>query len=61
MCAACGPGQVHGELISPVVDPGRPAPPRFAALRNRDCRVYLVGSLLSMCADNVEQQFWECM
>jgi MFS family permease len=54
MCAACGPGQVHGELVTPGVEPGRPAPPRFAALRNRDCRWYLGGGLLSMCADNVE-------
>ena len=29
-------------------------PARFGALRNRDCRTYLGGGLLSMCADNVE-------
>lgn len=32
------------------------APParRFAALRNRDCRTYLVGAALAMMADNIE-------
>jgi MFS family permease len=28
--------------------------PRFAALRNRDCRPYLVGAGLAMMADNIE-------
>jgi MFS family permease len=30
------------------------APARFGALRNRDCRAYLGGSMLSMHADNIE-------
>ncbi|WP_375387017.1 MFS transporter [uncultured Amnibacterium sp.] len=29
-------------------------PRRFAALRNRDCRTYLVGAALMMMADNIE-------
>src|SRR4051794_7370643 len=32
----------------------RPAPRRFAALRNRDCRPYLIGGALAMMADNIE-------
>jgi MFS family permease len=31
-----------------------PAAPRFAALRNPDCRPYLFGAALAMMADNVE-------
>ncbi len=31
-----------------------PAPARFAALHNRDCRPYLAGTMLAMMADNVE-------
>ncbi|MCW2808014.1 MAG: Transrane secretion effector, partial [Marmoricola sp.] len=27
---------------------------KFAALRNRDCRTYLVGGALAMMADNIE-------
>ncbi|GGP55629.1 MFS transporter [Saccharothrix coeruleofusca] len=45
MCAACNPTDA-----APV--PPRPA--RFAALRNRDCRTYLVGTGLAMMADNIE-------
>jgi MFS family permease len=30
------------------------APPKFAALRNRDCRPYLFGAALAMMADNIE-------
>ncbi|WP_035856599.1 MFS transporter [Cryptosporangium arvum] len=30
------------------------APARFAALRNRDCRPYLIGAALAMMADNIE-------
>jgi MFS family permease len=43
MCATCGvPAHV-------------PAPARkFAALRNADCRTYLVGAALAMMADNIE-------
>ncbi|WP_406138983.1 MFS transporter [Streptomyces sp. NBC_01089] len=33
--------------------PGAPAP-KFAALRNRDCRPYLFGAALAMMADNIE-------
>lgn len=41
-------------------NPGEPraappsAPARFSALRNPDCRIYLIGGMLSMMADNVE-------
>jgi MFS family permease len=42
----------------PAPQPAGPAPvegpARFAALRNRECRTYLGGGLLSMMADNVE-------
>jgi MFS family permease len=48
MCAACGPGELHAAPVAEV-----PAA-KFAALRNRNCRKYLGGSLLSMNADNVE-------
>ncbi|WP_240746544.1 MFS transporter [Cryptosporangium phraense] len=30
------------------------APARFAALKNRDCRIYLIGAALAMMADNIE-------
>ena len=33
---------------------GRPAPAKFAALRNADCRPYLFGAALAMMADNIE-------
>ena len=43
MCATCG------------VPTHVPAPPRkFAALRNADCRTYLIGAALAMMADNIE-------
>ncbi|GAA3385091.1 MFS transporter [Cryptosporangium minutisporangium] len=46
MCSACAvPG--HGPRPTK-------APPRFAALRNRDCRPYLIGAALAMMADNIE-------
>ena len=58
MCAACTPGQNHVEATPLAADAGvdtaSAAPARFSALRNRDCRNYLGGSLLSMNADNVE-------
>jgi MFS family permease len=63
MCAACGPGQLHAVTAGDVdavpavaVDaaPGVKAGAKFGALRNRDCRWYLGGTLLSMMADNVE-------
>ena len=56
MCAACNPSEVHAataEAIEPA--PGAQPGAKFGALRNRDCRTYLGGGLLSMCADNVEQ------
>jgi MFS family permease len=53
MCAACG---VAGHVPAPV--PASPTPAeratKFAALRHRDCRFYLVGAMLSMMADNTE-------
>lgn len=57
MCAACG---VAGHVpatdlpVPPAAAPLPGAPRRFAALRNADCRPYLVGSGLAMMADNVE-------
>jgi MFS family permease len=62
MCAACGnPAHVPVEdSAAPEGDQARvpverPAPPRrFAALRNRDCRPYLIGAALAMMADNIE-------
>ncbi len=69
MCAACAPGQIHVDLAPADGEPAEPAvvaaaagprpvdappPARFIALRNRDCRTYLGGTLLSMMADNVE-------
>jgi predicted MFS family arabinose efflux permease len=62
MCAACGnPAHVPVEATAaPAGDqarlPVQPAasPRRFAALRNRDCRPYLVGAALAMMADNIE-------
>jgi len=47
MCAACGvPTHV------PIDEVTQPA--KFAALRNPSCRVYLLGGMLAMMADNVE-------
>ncbi|MBA8793856.1 MFS family permease [Friedmanniella endophytica] len=37
-----------------AAEPTAVAPRRFAALRNRDCRPYLVGGALAMMADNIE-------
>ncbi|WP_375424132.1 MFS transporter [uncultured Friedmanniella sp.] len=57
MCAACGvAGHVPAADLpaEPVPLSAPEAPRRFAALRNRDCRPYLVGSGLAMMADNVE-------
>jgi MFS family permease len=58
MCLACG---VPTHIPAPD-QADRPAPegalttaaPKFAALRNPSCRVYLVGGMLSMMADNIE-------
>ncbi|MEB2314135.1 MAG: MFS transporter [Sorangiineae bacterium] len=38
--------------MTTALAPGRPA--RFAALRNRDCSLYLGGGALAMMADNIE-------
>jgi MFS family permease len=62
MCASCAPGQIHVDQSVGAPGPGGPpvqtlpttGPARFVALRSRDCRNYLGGTLLSMMADNVE-------
>ncbi|GLY73664.1 MFS transporter [Actinoallomurus iriomotensis] len=67
MCAACGipthmpeAGTGRPAVIPPEPDlatgspAGGRAVPRFAALRNRDCRPYLFGAGLAMMADNIE-------
>ncbi|WP_375432944.1 MFS transporter [uncultured Friedmanniella sp.] len=61
MCAACGvAGHVPAADLPapPPVTAALPAsggpPRRFAALRNADCRPYLIGTGLAMMADNVE-------
>jgi MFS family permease len=54
MCLACG---VPTHIPAPdQADQPTPkfATPKFAALRNPSCRVYLVGGMLSMMADNIE-------
>src|SRR5215475_4829642 len=54
MCAACG---VSTHIVESPAPPAQPSPQRvrrFAALRNRDCRPYLVGAALAMMADNIE-------
>jgi MFS family permease len=49
VCSACGvPTHV------PEPDQVTPAPAKFAALRNADCRPYLFGAALAMMADNIE-------
>ena len=62
MCAACGvPGHVPAMTAeaAPTAAPAAPAqtmpaPAKFAALRNKDCRPYLFGAGLAMMADNIE-------
>jgi MFS family permease len=63
MCAACGiPTHVpeagtERTAVAPPPGPDATAAgpvPRFAALRNRDCRPYLFGAALAMMADNIE-------
>ncbi len=58
MCAGCG---IATHVPEPDAVPGTPAdavaapaPRKFAALYNRDCRPYLFGAALAMMADNVE-------
>jgi MFS family permease len=50
MCLACGIPTHIPESVTPAPAAGR----KFAALRNRDCRPYLVGAALAMMADNIE-------
>ena len=49
MCAACG-------IVThvPIEEVRGSAPTKFAALKQRDCAVYLGGGMLSMMADNIE-------
>lgn len=60
MCAACGnPAHLPAAATAAgdearVAAAGPAASRRFAALRNRDCRRYLVGAALAMMADNIE-------
>jgi MFS family permease len=51
MCQACGIS-THVLELDPAPAPVRGG--KFAALRNKDCRPYLIGGGLSMMADNVE-------
>ena len=60
MCAACGV-PTHVAVLDPagnadtaVQGGGQPA--KFAALRNPECRRYLLGGGLSMMGDNVDRQ-----
>jgi MFS family permease len=64
MCMACGV-PTHVPYLEEQPLPARsaaseasgsaqPAPRKFAALRNRDCRHYLFGAGLAMMADNIE-------
>jgi MFS family permease len=70
MCAACGIAD-HIPTIAPIAATGSASPPaapsaaraggaKFAALRHPDCRFYLVGTMLSMMADNIEHviSYW---
>ncbi|HTU76369.1 MAG TPA: MFS transporter [Trebonia sp.] len=55
MCLACGvPTHVPDVDAGPLAGTGTRQPPKFAALRNPTCRVYLPGGMLSMMADNIE-------
>jgi len=50
MCASCGvPAHNAGPDVTVAA-----APRKFAALRNPDCRAYLIGAALAMMADNIE-------
>ena len=59
MCAACG-NPTHFATVPAGVPAGVPAdvpiaaPARFGALRNRDCRYFILGGMISMAADNIE-------
>src|SRR4029453_5522937 len=58
MCAACGIA-THVPAVS-VSRTGAGGATRFAALRNGDCRDYLVGASLSMMGDSIEHviSYW---
>jgi MFS family permease len=53
---------VSGEerTIMTAISGAAQAPRKFAALRNRDCRPYLVGAGLAMMADNIEHGITYC-
>ena len=59
MCAACGIA-THIPAAAVTSQAPRAGAAKFAALRNRDCRFYLAGTMLSMMADNVEHviSYW---
>jgi len=52
--SAPGPVAADGETVAGRETAARTAPPKFAALLNRDCRPYLFGAGLAMMADNIE-------
>ncbi len=60
MCAACGIATHVPDIAAATTIISGPArtttapPVKFAALRNHDCRLYLIGGGLSMMADNIE-------
>jgi MFS family permease len=54
MCTACGIPTHIPAPDEPVEVIGPLGVVKFAALRNRPCRVYLAGGMLSMMADNIE-------
>jgi len=56
VCSACGIPTHVLELdpAAPADEIAAPAPAKFAALRNADCRPYLFGAALAMMADNIE-------
>jgi MFS family permease len=55
MCLACGvPTHIPAPDVSEPLGTVEFTAPKFAALRNPSCRVYLVGGMLSMMADNIE-------
>src|SRR6201992_3594586 len=53
MCAACGIA-THVPAAPDTSEVPLAPPRKFAALRNRDCRPYLMGAALAMMADNIE-------
>jgi MFS family permease len=54
MCAACDRTEHVPEPEPAPAVPRKAVPRKFAALRNRDCRPYLIGAALAMMADNIE-------